>query len=90
MPPNAPLTPSGVATVHQTEAKHFTHEQRAAAARAILHHGMYHAVHLNTNQPNGLHPGYMDLHGDRDKATSTELKAIEKLIEESHDDLFDA
>ncbi|KAG6906260.1 hypothetical protein DXG01_014940 [Tephrocybe rancida] len=90
MPLNAPLMPSGVTTLNSIKSRRLTLEQCAAAARAILRHGIYTAGHLNANQPNGLHPGYMDLHGGQDNTTTTELKAIAKFIEESHNDLFDA
>ncbi|KAG6904190.1 hypothetical protein DXG01_011978, partial [Tephrocybe rancida] len=86
MPPNAPLSPSGVATVYHSDIKTYTAAQRAAASRAILRHGIYTSGSKSVHLDGGLHPSYVDLHGRR----NPEVNGIEELLNDLRGDLFDA
>ncbi|KAG6903747.1 hypothetical protein DXG01_015203 [Tephrocybe rancida] len=89
MPPNAPLTPSGVSTVVSSDIKTYSSTERRAAARAILRQGVHAHRHLNTYSPNGLHPAYVNLARDQEEITPKVDKIVD-LIKECQTDAFDA
>ncbi|KAG6904242.1 hypothetical protein DXG01_011512, partial [Tephrocybe rancida] len=90
MTPNAPLSPSGVVTVYQSDYQRYSYEQRTAAARAILRHTIHtDGRHLAENRGAGLHPSYIDLHG-RGNDNSPQQKEVRKFLKDMRDDLFDA
>ncbi|KAG6906278.1 hypothetical protein DXG01_014839 [Tephrocybe rancida] len=87
MPPNAPLDPTGVSAVYEAEMKGYSVGERRAAARAILRYRSHSSAvgHLKTQNINGLHQTYVELH-DRGSVRGD----VEALIMDCQNDLFDA